>query len=125
MIKQRKSQKEYIKDFVKLIEENPDLPVLPMVDGDIILGDDYQWWVASIGESYVDQYHIEDGRFYMYSKDFDDVVENYIESLENDDNYNVLPEDISWDDAVREVANYEWVKAIMLKIDTPDGYFWG
>ena len=115
----RKSQKEYIKDFVKLVEENPDLPVLPMVDGDIILGDDYQWWVASIGKSYIDQYYIEDGRFYIYSKNFDDVVENYIENLENDENYNVLPENISWDDAVKEVGTYEWVKAIMLRIDTP------
>lgn len=28
-------------DLFKLMQENPDLPVVPMVDADIVAGDDY------------------------------------------------------------------------------------
>ena len=32
---------EKFTELLKLIKENPDLPVLPMVDGEICAGDDY------------------------------------------------------------------------------------
>lgn len=37
-------------DLFKLMQENPDLPVVPMVDADIVAGDDYGRWMGSWGE---------------------------------------------------------------------------
>lgn len=34
-------ENQYRKELFKLMQENPDLPVVPMVDGEIVAGDDY------------------------------------------------------------------------------------
>lgn len=47
-------------ELLKLIKENPDLDVLPMVSGDVVGGDDYVWWLGSLGKPFVDEFIIDD-----------------------------------------------------------------
>ncbi len=37
---------EKTKELLKLIEENPDLPIVPMVDAEVI-GDDSGYWLGN------------------------------------------------------------------------------
>lgn len=39
-----------------IMRENPDLPVIPFVDGEIVAGDDFGSWMGSWGASHVDEY---------------------------------------------------------------------
>lgn len=48
MISERERQNR--DELFRLIKENPDLPVVPMVDGEIC-GDDSGYWMAGWGES--------------------------------------------------------------------------
>lgn len=52
-----------IKEFVKLVEENPTLPVIAMVDGDIIGADDYVRWLGKISSVELGEYTLFGDRF--------------------------------------------------------------
>lgn len=65
-----------IEQLIRLVKENPDLPVVPKVDSDIITDVDYSWWIGSIGEVCVDEYvMIEDRIFLKRDENMDYVVE--------------------------------------------------
>ena len=51
-----KVMNEKITELLRLIKENPDLPILPMVDGEICAGDDYGYWSGSWGTARVDEF---------------------------------------------------------------------
>lgn len=45
-----------ITEFIELVKANPDLPIIPMVDAEIV-GDDYGWWLGEWGYSEVTEYY--------------------------------------------------------------------
>ena len=59
--------------LLRLIKENPDLPVIPMVYYEVV-GDDYNRWMGSIGDCYVGEYAILNERYY---EDRDEFEEDY------------------------------------------------
>lgn len=109
--KERKSREE----LFKLLRENPDLPLLPMVDSEIVADDGYSRWTGSWGDCYVGEYLCCKER--VYFRDDDDPCE--IET--------VLEEKIGYD-ATMAMNNGEmeeayaalpWIKAIIVDIDMP------
>lgn len=66
-----------IKDFVKLVEENPTLPVIAMVDGEIVCGDDYYRWLGSVGNVELGEYVLFDDRFIDDREEFKETYYNY------------------------------------------------
>lgn len=62
-----------IKEFVKLVEENPTLPVIAMVDGDIIGADDYVRWLGKISS-------VELGEYTLFGDRFIDDIQNINDS---------------------------------------------
>lgn len=92
-----------IKNLVRLINENPDLPVIPMVGQDIV-ADYIGEWVADIGVAEVLDLCIYGERVIFKNKkgiqtlklelDSETVTEEFIESL-------------------------DWMKAIVVHIETP------
>ena len=48
------------KKLLELISENPDLPILPMVSGEVCGGDEYAYWVGSFSEVRIDEYLIDE-----------------------------------------------------------------
>ena len=83
----------------KLIYENPDLEVIPMVEYEVCCGDDYNRWAGSIGESKIREYF------------FDDSNEG---ELRYKDWY--TPEGLK----EIEERGIKWNKAIFLFIDLPE-----
>ena len=114
----RKTQKEYVAELVKLIVENPDLDVVPMVDSDIVADDGYSWWMGSIGKSRIDEYYVDDERIYL-SDEFDDLVDKFIECNYEDEPYNSMTDEELEEAATAEVQKYDWTRVIVVRIDTP------
>lgn len=69
-----------IKELLKLINENPELHVICMVESEIVSGDDYCWYMAKIGGSLI-------GEFASYNERFYDDREEFTEAyyINNDD----------------------------------------
>lgn len=106
-----------IEKLIALASENPDLPILAMVDGEIVCGDEYGRWCAQIGECYVDEYLIDewygdDCVRFKSAGDEDTIIEGIAEIK-----YNGSDED--YERAEEEIKTL-WKKAIILNIDLPD-----
>ena len=104
-------------DLFKLMQENPDLPVVPMVDADIIAGDDYGRWMGSWGSASVDEYLIPPDDRPMIFKSDDDVFDTLEQCLPEAE-FEALPENESECRPFYDAL--PWVKAIIVNINLPD-----
>lgn len=103
-------------ELLKLMQENPDLPVIPMVNGEIP-GDDCGWWLGSWGNACVDEYLLTNGDECMAFKSDDDVFSALAQYL-TDEEFEKLPET---EEECRGTYNaLPWIKAIVVNIDLPD-----
>lgn len=104
-----------IEKLIKLIQENPDLPVIPMVDYEIVADDDYQRWIGSIGDSKIGDFCIWNDKIYTDKQNLveDLIDEEYFFSEETDDE--ILK-------SAQKEADKIMFKAIILNIDLPDNY---
>lgn len=101
-------------DFFKLITEHPELPIVPMVDADLV-AEDWGRWMGKFGRARVDEYLLtKDGVMFKSLDDVFTVLENYLFFEE----YEALPET---EDGCRPYYNkLPWKKAIVVNIDLPD-----
>ena len=109
MNNQLKQQQENIQKLLRLVQENPDLPIAPQVDTDCVCGDEYAWWVAEWGKSRID-YICECNRWggsgiSIKSKDFDVLVEEYADE-----------QDAMEEEAKAAVEVYNWQRVILVDI---------
>lgn len=105
---------ENIKRLLALIEQNPDLPIVPMVDAEIC-GDDYGTYMAGWGSARVDEYIIAKGDDLVLFKSDDDVMD-VLERVLSEDEFNALPDE---DSECRPVYDaLPWTKAIVVDIVT-------
>ena len=104
-------------DLFKLMQENPDLPVVPMVDADIVAGDDYGRWMGSWGSASVDKYLIPPDDRPMIFKSDDDVFDTLEQCLPEAE-FEALPENESECRPFYDAL--PWVKAIIVNINLPD-----
>ncbi len=107
-------QKQNLINLFKLIKENPDLPIVPMVNYEIVADDCSMYWMASWGESRIDSYCIKDERVWYLSDDRDEIFDHFFE----------MPIDLSAEQEERFIENavssLPWIKAIMVKIELPN-----
>lgn len=109
-------QKEKITELLELIEENPDLPIVPMVDGEIVGDDSCARWMGSWGGCHIGEYLM--GEDHMHYRDNEDNGE--IEA--------VLSEEYGYDafagmddeTAKRAYMEMPWIRAIIVAIDLPN-----
>lgn len=59
--------------LLKLIKENPGLPIIPMVDSEVVADDYYTYWRGTWGRSEVDE--IYNGREYTHLRSDEDEEE--------------------------------------------------
>lgn len=122
MKKQIEIQKENVKTLLDLVKENPDLRILPMVDYEVVGGDDYSNWGGSFGKAEIDYTWNNGERIHFMSHDFEELIENEVERLDNA--AQVFSEKHPlWrsneERAEKMVKNLDWEKVIVVQIDTP------
>ena len=103
-------------ELFRLMMENPDLPVVPMVDGEIV-GDDSGYWVGKWGHPSVDEFLLCERYDYMAFKSWDDVFD-VLEKYLSDEDFEKLPEDES--ECRKVYESLPWTKAIIVYITTAD-----
>lgn len=105
---------ENIKNLAKLIAENPNMPVIPMVEQEVIGDDQAKRWAGHIGTSEVKEFILREnieGTFFYYRKDQENLIDMIAENSEEED-YSVAQQE-----AREKVNAMQWNKAIFLNVD--------
>lgn len=97
----------------KLIIANPDLPVIFMVNSDVVVDDSYANWLASISNVKVGEYCCYKTRYY---DDKNDLEEEYY--VDHEDELKYL-KDNEIDMIIKERTSSWWKKAIIVYVDVP------
>ena len=106
-----------IKELLKHIQENPDLPIVPMVDGEIVGSDEYRRWLGGWGSSRIDEYLVGEERLYFREDDDSDEIDA---TLTDRGIFSGDCEDMSDEEIKAAYAALPWTKAIIVNIDLPD-----
>lgn len=86
-----------INQLINVIKENPHLRILPMVDTDVVQGDDFSWWIATWGKTSVEQiYHYGD-RVYVKSSNEDELVDILTDPDDSDEKRDRIAAEIAWE----------------------------
>lgn len=110
-------QQEKITNLLKLIGENPELEIMPMVKSECVNSDEWNCWMAVWGSARIDRYYATDERFYIESNDFEDVVAKFMDENCDEEEYRILSDEEFEKLAESKVEAYLWVKAIIVSID--------
>lgn len=97
----------------ELIVANPDLPVVFMVNSDVVVDDFYANWLASISNVKVGEYCCYKTRYY---DDKNDLEEEYY--VDHEDELKYL-KDNEIDMIIKERTSSWWKKAIIVYVDVP------
>lgn len=111
--RERKNREE----LFRLMAENPDLPVVAMVDSEIVADDGYSRWMGSWGSCYIGEYIIGEERLHFREEDdFEEIEEALTDGV-------VIYEDfetMSDEEAKGAYDSLPWIKAIIVDIDLPE-----
>lgn len=105
-------------EFLKLIAENPELPIIPMVDSEVVADDYYTYWMGAWGRSEVTEYYNGRERIHFKDDDEEDVLNDmagcrYSHDKDGRDIYDLSDEE--WDKLYQSIP---WTKAIVVYITT-------
>lgn len=111
--KERKNRAE----LFKLMQENPELPVVAMVDSEIVADDGYNRWLGSWGSSSIEEYFSGEERLHFReSDDLYEVEETLTDGRVCYDDYEAMSDE----EAIAAYNALPWIKAIVVYIDLPD-----
>lgn len=99
------------KELLELISENPDLPIAPMVNSEVV-ADDCGYWLGSFGIANVKEYC--SGEEHIHFREDNDLDE----ALADVYGYEKY-EEMSDDEARKAFEELPWIKAIVVYIETP------
>ena len=93
-----KEQKERVNELFDLIKSNPDLPIVPIVNGALVC-DEGGYWLGGWGSAHIDKYYIHDGECGIGDDMSDEEADRIMKE---------------------KVDNLPWIEAIMVYIDIPE-----
>lgn len=106
-----------VQDLLKLIQENPDLPIRAKVDTDVCSGYDYSWFLGDVTSACIMEYAIMGDDLYT---DKEMLIEEWIST-----NSGEFDADIS-DEELLENAHIAtdgmWKKAIFVSVEATEDY---
>ena len=106
-------------EFIKLVQENPDLPIVPMVDSEVVC-DDCHWWLGSFGHCEITEYvciEMYNEYRFVVRDDIDEIEEYFMNELLYEDES--LSEEEVETMAIEKAKALNWIKAIIVWIGTP------
>lgn len=104
-------------ELFRLMQENPELPVVPMVDSEIVADNDYNYWMGSWGNSRVEEYVLGNEHLHFREDDdWDDIERTLTDGFLSYDDFEIMPDE----EAKSEYAALPWIKAIIVNIDLPE-----
>lgn len=109
MTKEREKQNR--EKLLKLIAENPDLSVVPMVDGEIASDDGYGRWLGAWGSCCIQEYLVGKDRVCFRDGDIEEALTETI-------GWSAY-ETMSEKQAKEAYKALPWIKAIIVDIDMP------
>lgn len=107
-----------LNELVQLMQKNPDLPVVPLVAGELV-GDDYSYWLGRFGSAHVDEYIVQGEDKPIIFKSDDDVF-GTLEAVLPDNVLNALPDDLTEEKCRPLYEALPWQKAIVVFIEPAD-----
>lgn len=109
------NEKENREELFRLMQENPELPIVPMVDYEIV-ADDSGRWLGSWGSSYIGEYLIGEEQVHFREDDDPSEVDKVLSERYGDDYYT----DMTDEQEAEAYAGLPWIKAIIVNIDLPE-----
>ena len=105
--------------LLQMIRENPDLPVVPMVNEEVVADDTHSWWLASFGMCSIDSYYSDDERVWLKADDEDDLLDKWADDHEEE------LEGMTTEEAevyankhgTEWIESLPWIRAIMVWIE--------
>lgn len=99
--------------LLDLMKANPHLPVVPMVDAEVVADDTYGYWMGSWFNSSLDKYYKGEERVYFYDEcDMEDLIAE----VKGWDWY----EAASDEEVLEAYRSLPWVKCIVAYITVPE-----
>lgn len=104
----------HLAHLLDLMKQNPHLPIVPMVDAEIVADDTYGYWLGSWSTASLDKYYKGEERVYFYDEcDPEDLVVE----VKGWDWYDTASEE----DIMEVYHSLPWTKCIVVFITTPEG----
>lgn len=108
----KKTSGEALSKLLEVMKQRPDLPVLPMVWGEIAL-EENMYWTASWGEAKITKYIITDGGVFFYDEeDMEECIYNTFSGAD--------PDDLNDDERLAFYRSLPWKEAIVVYIEMPE-----
>lgn len=107
-------QNENVQTLIKLIKENPELRIVPIVDSKIVASDGFSTWLGSFGEAEIDYVWDSGERVYFNSHDEEELIQDELDDIDPE-----IDDSIAEAAAVQRVSNFAWEKVIVVWIGLP------
>lgn len=99
--------------LLDLMQANPHLPVVPMVDAEVVADDTWGYWMGSWDHASLEKYYKGEERIYFYDeKDMEDLIAE----VKGWDWYDAASDE----DVLEAYRALPWVKCIVVYITTPE-----
>ena len=110
------NNKDLIAELAMLHDKHPGLPVLTMVDSEVVADDDHSFWKSKIRAVKLDKYVETDSKIIVYSRSYD--IEDVYDIYDQDVISRKIPNDLSQAERTRLMTemfeNAPWVDAIIV-----------
>lgn len=110
-------------DFLRLVKENPDLPIVAMVDSEVVADEGYSWWLGSFKSASVDEYvsvEIHGDNVFFTRDRQDELEEHFFDRIINEWEGEELTDDEVKQRAHDWAESLSWTKAVIVWIGLPE-----
>lgn len=108
-----------LSDLFVLIKSNPELPVIPCVESEIVADSGHNWWLGSWGNAHIETFLSTQEYGMLYKDDIVDVFEKFFD-YEECEITNDMPDNEAQKIMREYVDKLPWQTAILVNIDLPN-----
>ena len=102
-----------VEQLLTLIQANPGLRIVPMVQTDVVASDEHGWWISTFGVASIEEIFDSGEHIYIRSLDEETLIEQEMDASDVTLNLNEQELETA---AILSVNEYSWEKVIAVKI---------